>query len=480
MGLHYSPVRVYADVDAGSVSDFLADLEAKLTSVDWTSTGIKALRQLTFNTILNNDDITVDGQTYVFKTTLTPAANEVLIGADTTESAANLAHAINDDSGEGTLYGTGTTANATCEASAAGNVITISYKTAGETGNGFSITHNLEDISPAASSQVGILGGYDLLSDRTEHGLQFRIKVQWDNAVDSDYVRIRVYDVFEEHESHDYYIETAPGRLLKISGCPYQFFLWLPGAASAGRYNFCCGVPWIREPQRAQKITAVANNGSGEFRVTTAGNHGLATGANVYGAGGTKSGGTEFTALNGPRVITVIDATHYDLDGSTFESGYDADSAYFGDSGRHVVRAIWADGCQGSSTNNFRHQTSPVSGGGTGILQSMWANSYFHNVTTGTALELAQVKGQAQATNSSGYRAFGGFPDFLEARIGWPITAAGADREWVGDLWDACVFQDDVDKDVESLAIDVSTVDGEDWVNYMDNSQSALLLRISA
>lgn len=59
----------------------------------------------------NNDTVTIGGVTYTFKTTLTGAANEVLIGASAAIALDNLKEAVNDVGTEGTNYGTGTVAN---------------------------------------------------------------------------------------------------------------------------------------------------------------------------------------------------------------------------------------------------------------------------------------------------------------------------------------------------------------------------------
>jgi hypothetical protein len=61
----------------------------------------------------------------------------------------------------------------------------------------------------------------------------------------------------------------------------------------------------------------VANNGSGLIRITTSTAHGRTTGDEVILA---QVGGT--TEANGKRIITVIDSTHYDLQGSTFVHAY--------------------------------------------------------------------------------------------------------------------------------------------------------------
>ncbi len=59
----------------------------------------------------DGDYITVGGVTFTFKTTLTPTAGEVLIGADADAANTNLAKAINDSGTAGTHYVQLSTAN---------------------------------------------------------------------------------------------------------------------------------------------------------------------------------------------------------------------------------------------------------------------------------------------------------------------------------------------------------------------------------
>ncbi len=65
--------------------------------------------------------VTIGGQLYTFVAALTPAgvANEVLRGATTAQSLANLAAAVNGGVGAGVAYGTGTVANTSATAVAA-------------------------------------------------------------------------------------------------------------------------------------------------------------------------------------------------------------------------------------------------------------------------------------------------------------------------------------------------------------------------
>lgn len=59
----------------------------------------------------NNDTLTVGGVVYTFKTSLTGAANEILIGANAAASLTNLQSALNLTGTIGTDYGTGTVIN---------------------------------------------------------------------------------------------------------------------------------------------------------------------------------------------------------------------------------------------------------------------------------------------------------------------------------------------------------------------------------
>lgn len=77
-----------------------------------TSAGVKATQTLTASGVFSNGETVLIGdKTYTFVTTLSGAANEVLIGASAAASLDNLKSAINATAGEGSTYGTGTVAN---------------------------------------------------------------------------------------------------------------------------------------------------------------------------------------------------------------------------------------------------------------------------------------------------------------------------------------------------------------------------------
>lgn len=74
-------------------------------------------------------------------------------------------------------------------------------------------------------------------------------------------------------------------------------------------------------------ISNCANNGAGLIRVTTAGNHGLVTGdgVTITGVVGTTEADASWST------ITVINATTFDLDGSTFTNVYVSGGTYTAD-----------------------------------------------------------------------------------------------------------------------------------------------------
>jgi len=86
-------------------------------TLNWTES-VQATELLTVSAgpIVNNDTVTLGATTYTFKTVLTPAANEVLIGASDTTALNNLVAAITGGAGSGTLYGAGTVTNVSAAA----------------------------------------------------------------------------------------------------------------------------------------------------------------------------------------------------------------------------------------------------------------------------------------------------------------------------------------------------------------------------
>lgn len=74
----------------------------------------------------NNNTVTIGSVVYTFKTVLTGAAFEVLIGGSAAATAANLDAAINDSGVEGTNYGNGTTPHPDVTSSVVSATLTLS------------------------------------------------------------------------------------------------------------------------------------------------------------------------------------------------------------------------------------------------------------------------------------------------------------------------------------------------------------------
>lgn len=108
--------------------------------------------------VANNDTVTIGTTVYTFKTTLTGAANEILIGGTASISIDNLIAAINAAAGEGTLYGTDTAAHTLVSAAAgAGDTMTVTALLDGPSGNSIATT----EVGANSSFGAGTLTGGD-------------------------------------------------------------------------------------------------------------------------------------------------------------------------------------------------------------------------------------------------------------------------------------------------------------------------------
>lgn len=104
----------------------------------------------------NNATVTIDGHVYTFKTTLSGAADEVLIGASAAAALTNLKAAINGAAGAGTTYGTFTIAHETVEAGAlTSTTLFVSARSAGEAGNALATTETSSHLAWGAATLSG-------------------------------------------------------------------------------------------------------------------------------------------------------------------------------------------------------------------------------------------------------------------------------------------------------------------------------------
>lgn len=99
--------------------------------------------------------VVIGGQTYTFTATV-DVANEVLIGATASDSLTNLVRAITAGAGSGTLYGTGTVANAyVTAAEGAGDTVDVTALIAGTYGNSIATTETSANLSWATATLTG-------------------------------------------------------------------------------------------------------------------------------------------------------------------------------------------------------------------------------------------------------------------------------------------------------------------------------------
>jgi len=133
----YTDAVTPATLETGTqrgVNDLNVDLHAvekkrilrEVQSLEDVDVGAAATGTLTSTAQPANDDtVTIGSQTYTYKTTLTGAADEVLLGAAQANSMENLRRAINGDGVAGTNYGTGTVANTDVSATDTGTTVVV-------------------------------------------------------------------------------------------------------------------------------------------------------------------------------------------------------------------------------------------------------------------------------------------------------------------------------------------------------------------
>lgn len=113
----------------------------------------------------NNDTVTIGSRVYTYKTTLTGAANEVLIGASAAAALDNLKSAINGTAGAGTTYGTGTVAHPSVTATTNTDTAqTVEALVAGVQGNQIASTEASTHLSWGATKLTGGTGTTDAIT----------------------------------------------------------------------------------------------------------------------------------------------------------------------------------------------------------------------------------------------------------------------------------------------------------------------------
>jgi hypothetical protein len=113
----------------------------------------------------DGDKLAFGGQTYTWKTALTPAVGEVLLGSSAANALANMKNAVNGGPGAGTAYANGTTANKFFTASNTASALTIAHKSAGTVGNGRAVSYTPSGSSMGSWATPATTGGRDIASN---------------------------------------------------------------------------------------------------------------------------------------------------------------------------------------------------------------------------------------------------------------------------------------------------------------------------
>jgi hypothetical protein len=104
----------------------------------------------------NNETVTIGTKTYTFKTTITNAtANQVLRGADTEASIANLAAAINRGAGDGVKYSSATIAHTQVTATSDATTLTVTAINPGQQANSIAVSDTVADATWGSSTLDG-------------------------------------------------------------------------------------------------------------------------------------------------------------------------------------------------------------------------------------------------------------------------------------------------------------------------------------
>ena len=125
---------------------------------------IAATGTLTFTANpLDTEQVVIGSTTYTFQTTLVDVANNVLIGATAEDSLDNLLAAVNQEAGEGTLYGTGTVQNTDAMLTdLPDEQVLATARTSGAVGNSVATTTT---VTGASWSGATLSGGADIPSN---------------------------------------------------------------------------------------------------------------------------------------------------------------------------------------------------------------------------------------------------------------------------------------------------------------------------
>ncbi len=137
----------------------------------WVNTKAKGTITSSGTNVSNDDTVTIGGQIYKFKTTLTPSYGEVLIGATSDDSLTNLSRAINNSGGtNGVDYSViDKSAWVTCSA-VESSVLTLTSIADGTIGNSTTISKSASTLTLSGATLSGAINGNSATGTRIATG----------------------------------------------------------------------------------------------------------------------------------------------------------------------------------------------------------------------------------------------------------------------------------------------------------------------
>jgi len=307
-------------------------INTTLVAAGWTSQNAYSFAEFEWQgNPVAAQTVTIAGTVYTWRAAVA-GAYDVLIGADGTTSAQNLYNAINAGAGAGTLYGTGTVANA--------NMSAADFRSSGANSGTFRVqarnnatpfgVQNTLSVSDTSTNQnfsfsTNTLAGYIWTSQKTPANQQVRVygldaletAFPPQNAV----CRFYAMDEDEKYRSQSFTRASSsndgtlgwrlsPGQFSswRVIASPYQFccFADAAGAPTGNSAAIMIGVPYVLSFLNATTITNATN--TSPITITTNGNHGFSTGENIF-----QRGVQGNTAANTTQVVTVTTPTQYTI-----------------------------------------------------------------------------------------------------------------------------------------------------------------------
>jgi hypothetical protein len=247
-------------------------------------------------------------------------------------------------------------------------VVRIDYTGDGATGNGKAVSETMANVT--VSGSIMSAGGYYLYSMINDEGHQVLLIVDHPNGTNT-FARFRAASVDQSvvATGSQSLMESATSDILDIYVNGYYMYMWRPAAANVRGKEYLISLLKVRGAAVPKTVATAGDNGSGLVRIETSAPHGRTTGDQVFLSGATIGGGYS-SNLNGSWTVTVIDATHYDLQSSTWPGGsYDADSARAA-GGDEISRCFFAYGSSDgiSYHASLRISTFPSSQSGFFVL----------------------------------------------------------------------------------------------------------------